>query len=464
MKAATSHFLPPSLIASLVFCSLIGQSCRADEKQLSSVLNDAISNISEQKIRSTISFLASDELGGRDTPSPELTIASAFVASRFLGAGLEGGGEDGSFYQYAEVATQQFSTNVTLLVGEQSVEHFGLLSGSDENLDISGVPTNYESDANVDNKIVVMEAPDVADRRAEAEFRRELGKVSRAAQVVLLQVAPDHPFVSQAARKQRPTLVSTRRTPMGTVLLVPKMENSPKVHLKIPKNVAGKAEVRNVIGVLKGSDPESSQEAVIYSAHLDHIGKTSGEGDVVFNGADDDATGVTAVIALADAFGSLKTPPKRTVIFMTFWGEEKGLLGSRHYAKNPTWPLDKIVANVNLEMLGRPEGGAYHKCWMTGWQKSNLGELMRSEASKVGVEIFEHPRFSAMLYGASDNASFVREGVIAHSFSAGSLHEDYHQLGDHWQKLELGHMTKVIQGIFVGSYPIANGALTPSSR
>ena len=89
---------------------------------------------------------------------------------------------------------------------------------------------------------------------------------------------------------------------------------------------------------------------------------------------------------------------------------------------------------------------------------------MQQGAAKVGVEVFEHPRFSAMLYGASDNASFVREGVIAHSFSAGSLHEDYHQLGDHWEKLELGHMTKVIRGIFAGSYPIANGKLTPASQ
>ena len=97
--------------------------------------------------------------------------------------------------------------------------------------------------------------------------------------------------------------------------------------------------------------------------------------------------------------------------------------------------------------------------------KSDLSELMSVGAKKVGVLIFQHPTFSGdMLYRASDNAPFVDKGVIAHSFSAGSLHEDYHKPGDEWQKLELKHMTKVIQGLFAGSLPFANGEFTPKKR
>jgi Zn-dependent M28 family amino/carboxypeptidase len=217
-----------------------------------------------------------------------------------------------------------------------------------------------------------------------------------------------------------------------------------------------------VIGVLPGSDPELAKESIVFTAHLDHIGLKGSVGDTICNGADDDATGVTAVLTLADAFAALKTPPKRSVIFMTFWGEEKGLLGSRYYCENPVWPLDKTVANINIEMIGRPEAGANEKCWVTGWHNSDLGKLMNDGSQSVGILIFEHPKYSEMLYRASDNYSFVQKGVIAHSFSAGSLHEDYHQPSDEVEKLELKHMTRVIQGLFAGSLPIANAEVTPA--
>ena len=216
-----------------------------------------------------------------------------------------------------------------------------------------------------------------------------------------------------------------------------------------------------MIGVLRGSDPELAKQAIIFTAHLDHIGIANTTGDTINNGADDDASGVTAVLTLADAYTALPTKPKRSVIFMTFWGEEKGLLGSRHYTNDPTWPLTDTIANLNLEMLGRPEPGAHGKVWMTGWDQSDLGTLLKQGAQQAGVLVFEHPKFSGFLYRQSDNWSFVEKGVVAHSFSAGSLHSDYHKPTDEWERLRLDHMTKVIQGLFVGSLPLANGEVTP---
>jgi len=234
--------------------------------------------------------------------------------------------------------------------------------------------------------------------------------------------------------------------------------------LELPAVRLGASKHHNVAGILRGSDPKLAAEALLITAHLDHIGVRRRGKDRINNGADDDASGVTGVLALADAFAALKVRPKRSVIFMTFWGEERGLLGSKDFAAHPAWPLAKIVANVNLEMIGRPEQGARFKTWMTGWTKSDLGELVARGAKRVGVEVFRHRRFSPMLYGASDNASFVHKGVIAHSFSAGSLHKDYHQPSDEWEKLDLEHMTKVIQGLFAGCLPIANGVLTPTAK
>jgi Zn-dependent M28 family amino/carboxypeptidase len=166
-------------------------------------------------------------------------------------------------------------------------------------------------------------------------------------------------------------------------------------------------------------------------------------------------------LALADAYAALNPRPARTMIFVAFWGEESGLLGSRELVKRPVWPIDKTLAMINLEMLGRPEPGASGKTWVTGWEQSDLGSLMAVGAERVGVDIFEHPRYSAMLYRASDNWPFAEAGVIAHSFSAGSLHSDYHQPGDSWEKLETRHMTEVIRGLFAGSLPLAQGKLTP---
>jgi Zn-dependent M28 family amino/carboxypeptidase len=220
--------------------------------------------------------------------------------------------------------------------------------------------------------------------------------------------------------------------------------------------------MRNVIGILPGSDPDLAKEAILFSAHLDHLGThPKMEGDGIYNGADDDASGVTAVVMLADAFAAMPERPKRSLLFMAFWGEESGLLGSKQFVANPSWPLDQIVANINIEMIGRPEGGARGKIWMTGWQESNLGSILRDSASQWGTEIFEHPTHSARLYRASDNWSFVERGLVAHSFSAGSLHEDYHGPDDEWDRLEIPHMTQVIRGLMLGSLPLLDGSITP---
>lgn len=172
--------------------------------------------------------------------------------------------------------------------------------------------------------------------------------------------------------------------------------------------------------------------------------------------------GLPLWLPLPTPSGAMKQRPKRSVLFMTFWGEESGLLGSKQFVATPSWQLDQIVANINIEMIGRPEGGARGKIWMTGWQESDLGMLMSQSAKPWGVEIFEHPKFSSMLYRASDNWSFVERGVIAHSFSAGSLHPDYHQVDDEWDRLEIPHMTQVIQGLWLGSLPLLEGTQSPN--
>lgn len=470
-----------ALALSLVLVPLLRQGS-PEIPPLSDAELQALATITEQKLLATVSFLAADELEGRDTPSPGLHIAGAYVAARFRGAGLEGLGAKQGYYLEAEVDTTTIpGSGIRLEAADGTpLPHYGLLRAGAERLDYEGkvlaaIPKEDEGVRREPQD--PLGAPLLLDETA-ARGRRALFGVRRlvawarkkGAIALLLRVDEQSPVLAYARgiqgrarlRRGRVPAYMRRENESFPVLLVPKESRyEGTIRLSLPPLTEGEAPVRNIAGVLRGRDPELAKEALVFSAHLDHIGRSFGEGDTILNGADDDASGVTCVLALADCFSALPRPPKRSLIFVCFWGEEKGLLGSRDFVSNPPWPLEAITADINLEMLGRPEEGARQRSWMTGWRHSDLGELMARGARREGVEIFRHRQYSARLYGASDNASFAAKGVIAHSFSAGSLHRDYHRPGDEWQKLDLPHMTKVCRGLAAGALPIAEGLLTP---
>lgn len=434
-----------------------------------------LDQINEKSVTAAITFLASDEMAGRGTPSPEYLIASAYVAARFRGAGLEPGGSEGTFYQNSSIKSIKTpATGVSLHdANGQPLLHSGLLGAAADPVEFSGeVPVvdwaGEWTDKSFSGPVAVQVKleENIRGNRAVSQVIRTVNRLRQAgATAVIAYVEADNPLLEQSQQfqqKARPDSPNLRFS-VPVLLVVGQIAAVPQqMTMKLPAHQVEDVVVRNVIGVLRGSDETLGKEALIFSAHLDHLGRNPQmRGDQIFNGADDNATGCTAVVSLADAFAALPARPKRSVLFICFWGEESGLLGSAQYAKDSTWPLNKIVANVNIEMIGRPEAGAQEKVWVTGWNESNLGELMNQESKKIGVEIFQHPQFSAMLYRSSDNWSFVQQGVIAHSFSAGSLHGDYHQVTDEWEKLDIPHMTRVIQGLFVGSLGIADGTATP---
>lgn len=431
-----------------------------------------LAKITEASVADTIKFLASDELQGRDTLSAGFDKAADYAVERFRRAGLRPGAGD-SYFHVTKVPASRVPTEGIEFKERQgeSIKDFGLLGAGEAEVNFTGTLTVVD----IKSEEVSLEKPGpvISDWATETNSPRIINQIVRAtnrwrqagATAIVLRVDADSPLIEMACELQsqsRPLDVKNKFN--VPVLLVPndwQWKQAVEYQLTIPANGPVEAEARNVIGILPGSDPELSKEFIVYSAHLDHIGVRATGDDRIFNGADDNATGVTTVLSLADAFGALPERPKRSLVFLLFWGEERGLLGSRAFVKTPSIPLDKIVANINIEMVGRPEEGAYGKTWVTGWDKSDLGSLMNETSQAVGVDIFEHPRFSAMLYGSSDNQAFVEAGVIAHSFSAGSLHEDYHQVSDEWEKLNFPHMIKVIQGLFAGSWRLVQGTATP---
>ena len=431
--------------------------------------------ITAGRLTATISFLASDELAGRETNSKEFEIAAAYVAARFRGAGLEGAGPDGGFYHETKVRQSRVPSDTVLLQEDGvPVAHYGLLSTGERACALRGpvMDVSLESLQSPEADLKGLKGTVRGKFETQAKGSRALTQLHRLAQrlqaagveALLLDCDPQALWIEQAEMaRSTPKLERSDRAGIP-ILLIPSAVGFPgPIQLNTSAMVQDDKTMRNVIGVLRGSDETLQKQAVLFSAHLDHLGANPAlADDSIYNGADDDASGVTAVVTLADAIGGMKERPKRSVLFMTFWGEESGLLGSKQFVANPSWPLDQIVANVNIEMIGRPEGGARGKIWMTGWQESDLGILMSRSAKAWGIEIFEHPKFSSMLYRASDNWSFVERGVIAHSFSAGSLHADYHKVDDEWDRLEIPHMTQVIQGLWLGSLPILDGTQTPS--
>lgn len=457
--------LTSAAVIGVTICS----SCTFAWQSATSELAPGLAQITEGKVTAAISFLASDELAGRATGSPEFNIAASYVASRFRGAGLIGGATDGGFYHETPVRMIQTPDQISLTdANDKPLPNFGLLSAGPEPVKLSAPLTTIDLSKEIPAKSLTgvvggMIPADIRGPRGMASIGRLASVVAEAGATTLLLGVPDESEFIAIARtnREKPRMEGRSKSPLAVVLVPASTLENKSISLNIPAAIITEVPMRNVVGLLKGTDETLSQEAILFSAHLDHLGSRPMQGDGIFNGADDDATGVTAVVTLADAIAAMPKP-KRSVLFITFWGEESGLLGSRQFVTTPSWPLDKIVANVNIEMIGRPEPGAGGKMWMTGWQESDLGSLMNKASSPFGVEIFDHPKFGAQLYRQSDNWSFVEKGVIAHSFSAGSLHSDYHQPSDEWTKLEIPHMTRVIQGLFAGSQPLLNGEATPA--
>ena len=192
---------------------------------------------------------------------------------------------------------------------------------------------------------------------------------------------------------------------------------------------AGPAKVRNVIGMLRGSDPVLRDTYVLVTAHYDHLGLGTGSGDQIFNGANDDGSGTVSVIELASAFAAQKVRPKRSIVFMTVFGEEHGLVGSRYYGAHPLVPLDKTVAGINLEQVGRTddsEGPQLRAAAVTGFDYSDVGTVLREAGELTGTRISKHPLNSDRYFAFSDNQALADQGVPAHTISVAYEFPDYH--------------------------------------
>jgi hypothetical protein len=315
-------------VAALI--ALLGTACWA---QVTPEMRIVAGHITANSLRGDVSFLASDLLEGRDTPSRGLDLAGEYIASQFRRLGLEPAGDDGYFQ---------------------------------------------------------------------------------------------------------------------TVALKPEDADSPKS--------------RNVAGILRGSDPALKETYVILSAHYDHVGMAQSGEDRVFNGANDDASGTAAVLEVANALAALHPRPKRSILFILFCGEEKGLRGSRYYAAHPLVPLAKTVAQLNLEQLGRtdaPEGPHVNSANVTGFDFSDMVPILVDAGKRVGVSVTKVAEASDKYFNRSDNGPLAKAGVPAHTLSVTYEFPDYHAVGDEWQKIDYDNMAKVDQAVGIAVLRLAQALTAP---
>lgn len=217
----------------------------------------------------------------------------------------------------------------------------------------------------------------------------------------------------------------------------------------------------NIIGVLEGKSKKD--EFVIISAHYDHLGilKKEGQLDSIYNGANDDASGVTAVLALAKYFKE-QNSNERTIVFVAFTAEEMGLVGSTHFGKGID--ASKFVAGINLEMIGKTPSFGPNTAWLTGFERSDFGKIIQKNLVGTGYQLFPDPYVNFNLFFRSDNASLARLGVPSHTFSTTPIDVDkeYHQASDEATTLNMTVITQTIQAVAKGTESIIKGIDTPS--
>ena len=211
----------------------------------------------------------------------------------------------------------------------------------------------------------------------------------------------------------------------------------------------------NLIGIVRGGDRAVRQEVVVVGAHYDHVGiGPAVEGDSIYNGADDDGSGVVAVLEAARQIAR-GPAPRRTIVFLLTTAEEHGVLGTFHYVAHPVIPLSETVADLQVEMIGRPDSlaGGPGKLWLTGFERSTMGEQLAA----AGIPVVADPRPQMNFFQRSDNIVFAWEGIPAHTLSSYNMHGDYHQPSDEIERIDPAHLRTAAETIVRAVRLVADG-------
>jgi hypothetical protein len=429
--------------------------------------------VCEKCLRDEISFLADDKLRGRGSATADELTAAEHIAGVFKKLGLEPVGSDYIIPVIIERGKFTAPPKLTFSVGgKQTTWTHGveMLSPRLTHAEVKGKLVHVKPDpaaaANLSEDSVAVIADAIPNEAAQAilgPFFR-----SKAAAVIVVANKPYLDRWSQFANRpaELPTTIAGEPETRTRVSMIAVKADALKSLADAPAGteitISGptapdKQETRNVVAVLRGSDPVLKSEYIMFSAHMDHLGVCAKSGDTICNGADDDASGTATVLELARIFTAGERP-KRSLVFTTYGAEELGLIGSRGFAAKPPIPLSDIVADIEFEQTGLPESKVGGKgFWMTGSSFSDLSGLLREHGSQVS----EDPYPGNPFFRQSDNFSLAAKGVVAHTMSGAAEFPDYHKPGDEASKLNYGFMAKSLESVLPGLQWLVNTDAKP---
>src|SRR6184192_2207176 len=413
-------------------------------------------------IHAHMEFLASDALRGRGSATHDELVAATYIASELHAYGIEPAGDSGAYLQRATLVRRKLTgppqitfkgpngTSVSwnygkeFLVSHLAQENF---SAPLRQVDID----KGEPEAAPGTIILVLGSDPKKVRKAA------LSLVNAGAAGVIVVRKADPAYFEEAARQLPESAIHLQgetRSALAVELnflevsaeaanILQELPEDTTLHFEAPSTTE-ESYTWNAIGMLRGSDPALRHSAVLLSAHLDHLGVGKPvNGDDIYNGADDDASGTTAVLELARVLAS-QPKPRRTVIFALFGSEETGGLGSTYFREHLPVPLHDISACLEFEMIGRADPAvAEDTLWLTGWERSNLGP----ELARHGAHLVADPHPDQGFFQRSDNYGFAKKGVVAQTVSSYGLHGDYHQPSDDLTHIDFKHMAEAINSM-----------------
>jgi hypothetical protein len=428
--------------------------------------------IKANDLKADVSFLASDALKGRGTPSAGLDIAAEYIAAQFRRAGLEPAGDDGYFQNapFESRTPNQDGLQLTLDIGGRR-------------FDVNSASMRIMRPGAVDLRDAVMKVVDARPMTVSSEEKpgspeppgRPLlvnsPSLTTRAGAPLIVWIPQRgipqggtyaPALAPAGASGQPILAVSDAELRAALDAAPDAEVKITAHIPAPK--VEPVVLRNVVGVLRGADPALKSACLVISAHYDHLGtRAITDGDGIFNGANDDASGTATVIAIANALAAMPRP-KRSIVFLAMFGEEQGGLGSAYYVKHPVFPLAKTIAEINLEQLGRTDdaqGPRLRQFNLTGFDFTTLAAVFQAAGKEAGVRAVNDPKLGGPYFSRSDNVKFADAGIPSTTISVTYMFPDYHNVGDEWPKLDYGNMAKVDAAIALAAWRLAEAAAVP---
>ncbi|HEX5888417.1 MAG TPA: M20/M25/M40 family metallo-hydrolase [Pyrinomonadaceae bacterium] len=493
-----------------------------------------VDTIAAAQMRDYLTFIASDEMEGRDTPSRGLDTTAKFLALNLARWGFKPAGDNGTYFQKIELRRDRadqgqtkvdynnraLTTGIDFLpaggsgnvsgslvfagngwfIKSKEIDAYKGIDPTGKIAVISGTPNmsprgisrgemgkageDYMNPSDYARKKGVIGLIYIPDFQYLANWQRTRLRIERGSTVVAkfqpaasaplpsIVISPEVANALFAGEKQSAT--SIFNASYGTTASAPfVMSGQKKITMSLANNTES-VPTQNVVAVWEGSDPVLKSEYVALGAHYDHVGYgcIPAGNDTLCNGADDDGSGTTALLAMAEALSKSPARPKRSVLFVWHCGEEKGLWGSRYFTEYPTVPLDKIVAQINLDMVGRSkkEGDTNARnAELTGpdtiyligstMMSTELGELVNTvNKSYLNLTFdtkYDDPRDPNRFFFRSDHYNYARKGIPIIFFFDG-VHEDYHRPGDTADKIDYQKMEKVTRTIYMTAWEIAN--------